>query len=230
MNLHRISSGLASLTMGVFAIPAHAQLPPVAPVAPVVAPVAPQVIQWPGGYMVMDGSGLILRNSSPTGRSTNVITGTGNGFGNRIIVDGGASGVTILKNVRNGIGNELFLNPDDLLLDLDLWPGLKPIGPKPLPAAPAVIPPADANPAPPVVEPIPALPPPGPAEPNVAVPVAPPSYKGKANPFWTSKAFNDTYDCNLYWCPTTKLWFRYSGESDTYQPVANQPAPPTDVK
>jgi len=34
------------------------------------------------------------------------------------------------------------------------------------------------------------------------------------------------YDRNLYWCPTTKLWFRYSGEDDMYRPVPTQPAPP----
>jgi hypothetical protein len=34
-----------------------------------------------------------------------VVTGSGNGFGNKIVVDGGPGGVTIFKNARNGIGN-----------------------------------------------------------------------------------------------------------------------------
>ena len=57
---------------------------------------------------------------------------------------------------------------------------------------------------------------------------APPSYKGKASPFWTKKMFSDAYDCNLYWCPTTKLWFRYAADDDTYRPVPAQPAAPTE--
>jgi hypothetical protein len=159
--------------------------------------------------MIMNGSEVIVRSTSPGGSSTNLITGSGNGFGNRIVVDGGVGGTTIIKNARNGIGNHLILNPNDLVIDVDaIIAGVKPVIP--------VIPPAVAPPADPAVAPAP-------------VPVAPPSYKGKASPFWTKKAFSDDYDCNLYWCPTTKLWFRYTAEDDTYRPVATQPpAPPVE--
>jgi hypothetical protein len=53
-----------------------------------------------------------------------------------------------------------------------------------------------------------------------------PSYQGKAHPFWSQKVFSDTYDCNLYWCPKTKLWFRYVADDDAYRPVPDQPAAP----
>lgn len=46
-------------------------------------------------------------------RSTNIIRNSGNGFGNRIVIDngpGGGNGVTILDNVRNGIGNRVMIN------------------------------------------------------------------------------------------------------------------------
>lgn len=52
------------------------------------------------------------------GGNTTVITNSGNGAGNRIVVSGGG-GTTIVQNVRNGIGNRLILDPDELLIDLD---------------------------------------------------------------------------------------------------------------
>ena len=54
---------------------------------------------------------------TPVG-STTVITNSGNGLGNRIVVSG-TGGTAIVKNVRNGIGNRLILDPDELLIDLD---------------------------------------------------------------------------------------------------------------
>ena len=50
--------------------------------------------------------------------STTVITNSGNGVGNRVVVSG-TGGTTIVSNVRNGIGNRLILDPDELLIDLD---------------------------------------------------------------------------------------------------------------
>jgi len=230
MFIPSLRTGLAALVaVGGIASVANAQLPSAA-----VAPQTPQVVKWPGGYMVMNGSEVIVRNCGPAGSSTNVVTGSGNGFGNKVVVSGGAGGVTIVKNARNGIGNQLLTDPDDLLLDLDALLGnLKPVLPvvpqgQPNPAPPIpVIPQGEPNAqaAPPAVAPapVPVLPPP-------ADQAAPPSYKGKASPFWTQKTFSDAYDCNLYWSPASKLWFRYGSDDDTYRPVPTQPAPPADVK
>lgn len=220
MYVPSLRTGLAALAaLGGLATTAYAQLPPTAAV-----PQTPQVVKWPGGYVVMNGSEVIVRSTGPGGSSTNLVTGSGNGFGNKIVVSGGAGGTTIVQNARNGIGNQLITDPDDLLLDLDaLLGGAKPRCAKPaVPPIPQADPNAPAAVAPPAVAPapIPVLPP--------AAEV--PSYKGKASPFWTQKAFSDGYDCNLYWGPTAKLWFRYNSDDDTYRPVPTQPAPPADVK
>src|SRR5262249_58998890 len=124
-------------------------------------PQAPQVIKWPGGYMVMNGPEVIVRSTTPGGGSTNLITGSGNGVGNKSGVRGGTGGVTVVSGARNGIGNQLIVDPADLLIDLDaLLAGTKPAAPAFAPVAP----PAAA---------------------------APPSYKGKASPFWTKKMFSE---------------------------------------
>ncbi len=211
MTLHTIRTGLAALAaLGGLAAAASAQPVPATPATP-----EPQVIKWPGGYMIVNGRETIVRQSS-AGRSTNVITGSGNGVGNRIVVDGGPGGVTVVSGSRNGVGNKLVLNPDDLLLDLDEW--LKPC-PKPAPAVPMAAPKPAADPE--------ALP--LPARPEVADAPAQ-VYKGKASAFWAKKAFSDALDCNLYWCPATKLWFRYHADDDAYRPVPTQPAAPVDDK
>jgi hypothetical protein len=187
-----------------------------APAAPAFAP-RPQVVRWAGGYVVLNGPEVVVRQPGVAGRSTNVVTGSGNGFGNTIVVDNGpgGGGVTIVQNARNGVGNRLVVDPDDVFLDLDLLPAwvlapacLKPavlaapaVAPKPAPADPAINPPA--NPLP-VVE---------------AVPVI----KGKNTPFWTKKVWSDEHDCNLYWSPEHKAWFRYHKEDDAYRPVPGQP-------
>lgn len=206
-------------TLGGLATMATAQPPlpqPTLPQPQLQTP-APQVLQWPGGYLVMNGPEVIVRNTLPRAGATNLITGSGNGIGNRMIVSGGAGGVTVVQSARNGIGNSLILDPGDLLLDLDqVLPRMKPVGPKP------DVPPAATNPggAPPVATPA------GPPAPTN--PATPPSYAGKGNGFWSKKVFSESYDCNLYWCPTTKLWFRYIGDDDMYRPVPVQPPPPGD--
>lgn len=158
----------------------------------------PKVIRWNGGYVMTNGSETIVRQSGVRGRSTNVVAGSGNGWGNTIVVDGGAGGLTVVKNARNGVFNRLILNPDDLLVDLDddladlpAWV-VGGVRPKPAPAEPA----------------------------------APKLYRGKANPFWDRKAFSDAHDCNLYWSPVDKCWFRYGSDDDTYRPVADGPPAP----
>ena len=210
MTLHTIRTGLASVVaLGGFAAAASAQPVPGVPVEP-----EPQVIKWPGGYMVLNGKEMILRQNGG-GSSTNVISGAGNGVGNRIVVDGGpGGGVTVVSGSRIGVGNKLVVNPDDVLLDLDQW--LKPCR-KPAPAVPMAAPKPPADPV--IPEALPA-----PAAPEKAEPV----YKGKANAFWAKKEFSDALDCNLYWCPTTKLWFRYLAAEDAYRPVQNQPPAPAE--
>jgi hypothetical protein len=199
--------------------------------------------------MIMNGPEVIVRHAGvPEVRagSANIVTGSGNGFGNTIVVDGGRPGVTVVQNARNGIGNRLIVNPDDLLLDLDdLDLGVPlakpaPVGPaglpKPGPAAPAdpgvvppTIPPAVAPPAGPAVPPADPMIEPPPAPESPAVPVrttAAPSYKGKANPFWSKKVWSDAHDCNLYWSAADRAWFRYASEDDTYRPVVGGPDQP----
>ena len=139
MTLPPLRTGLAALAaLGGLAAAASAQ-PPAAPATPQ----APQVIKWPGGYMVMNGPEVIVRNTTPGGGSTNLITGSGNGVGNKIVVSGGTGGVTVVSGARNGIGNQLIVDPGDLLIDIDaLIAGAKPacakptVGPAPAPAAP----------------------------------------------------------------------------------------------
>lgn len=194
--------------------------------APLLAATQPQVVRWPGGYMIMNGPEVVVRhNRTSTGRSTNLVTGSGNGFGNTIVVDNGpgGGGVTVVKNARNGIGNRLIVGPDDLLLDLDLpaWT-LPAIRCKPAPVEPVVAPKLPA--ADPVPDQVPAAP--APVQPAAAVP----TYKGKANPFWEKKAWSDAHDCNLYWSPADKAWFRYHSEDDTYRPVPGGPETPVIVK
>ena len=64
MTLPSLRAGLAALAaLGGLAAAAHAQQP-----APAPAPQTSKVIQWPGGYLVMNGSEVIVRNSTP-GRS-----------------------------------------------------------------------------------------------------------------------------------------------------------------
>jgi hypothetical protein len=215
------------------------------PVPPPGGPAAcePKVIRWNGGYLLMNGPEVIVRQSRPfppppagegaggwglpRGRSANVITGSGNGYGNTVVVDGGPGGVTVVQNARNGVGNRLILNGDDILLDLDEdlpgWVrragGVHPPFPgKPAPADPVV--PPKGVPVEPAAPPAPGVHTPGSPE------AGPKVYPGKANPFWDRKAFSEAHDCNLYWSPADKLWFRYSSDDDTYRPVAGGPEPP----
>ena len=85
-----------------------------------------------------------------------------------------------------------------------LFPARKPL----VPVAPVpVVVPAD-----PVILP----PPPVAAPPGVE---ACPVYKGKANAFWTKKEWNEAHDCNVYWDPASKAWYRYHKDDDCYKQV-----------
>lgn len=195
----------AALAAGGLAATAHAQPP--APAAPAAAP---QVVRWPGGVMIQNGREVVVRQAGTPGRSTNVVTNSGNGFGNTIVV-GGGGGLTVVSGSRNGVGNRLVVDPTDLLLDLDLdFPDLK-LPPR---QAPAPVPPA-ANP-----EAVPVAPPPAEVRPE------PPLVRGRATEFWTARAFSDAHDCNLYWHPAARTWYRYHADDDTYRPAPNPPAPP----
>ena len=134
-----IRAGLAASAAAVALTVAHAQQP-----APLPAPVPPpKVIQWPGGFLKIDGNELILRNAVPGAGTTNIISGSGNGFGNKIVVGGGnGGGTTIIQNSRNGVGNKIVLDPADWVIDLDdLLAPARPLPaakPMPVPAAPPV--------------------------------------------------------------------------------------------
>jgi hypothetical protein len=183
MTLFTLPAGLCALAAAGGATALLAQAP------------APTVVRVPG-------TEVILRSSTPGGGSTTVVSNSGNGVGNRIVVSG-TPGLTVVTNARNGIGNRLLLDADDLLLDLDDRT-LFPKG--------AVKPPAVAVSKPAAVEGKPAT----------------PVYAGRATAFWTRKAFSDAHDCHLYWSPIDRLWFRYSPDEDQYRPVANPPAAPKD--
>jgi hypothetical protein len=174
---------------------------------------APQVVTWPGGSVTVNGPEVIVRQPGRTGRSTGVISGSGNGFGNTIVVDNGpGGGITVVQNSRNGVGNRLILGPDDELIELPRCT------PKPAPADPVVLP--KLPPADPVIEPPAAPVRPGDVPAPVAAAVI---YKGKANPFWTKKAFSEAHDGNLYGSQADNAWFRYHAEDDAYRPVAGGP-------
>lgn len=114
--------------------------PPAGPAAAV----APYVVRWPGGAVVVDplagrrptvtleGPAGVTRRPAADGRSTTVISGSGNGFGNRITVtNGGAGGTTVIRNARNGWGNRIVVDPEDDVLELPpvgvpAWPWTTP--------------------------------------------------------------------------------------------------------
>ena len=50
-----------------------------------------------------------------------------------------------------------------------------------------------------------------------------PCYKGKGCHFWTSYCWNDSYGCNLYWCPTEYCWFYWCQPYECYLPVEYVP-------
>ena len=64
MTAYSLRAGLAALAaMGGLASVASAQLPPANP------PATPKVVKWPGGYMILNGSEVIVRNNAPGGGS-----------------------------------------------------------------------------------------------------------------------------------------------------------------
>lgn len=188
------------------------------PVPPPGGPAAcePKVIRWAGGSVTVNGPEVVVRTAG-RGGSTNVISGSGNGRGNTVVVDGGRGGLTVVQNARNGVGNRLIVNDDDTLVDLDDDLADLPGWVRRAAGVPPVV---TGKPAP-QVQPVPNPPVPAPQ-----VQPVPPAYRGKTNPFWSRKAWSEAHDCNLYWGPADKLWFRYGSDDDTYRPVAGGPEPP----
>jgi hypothetical protein len=197
----------------------------------------PQVIRWPGGYMVMNGTEVVVRHAG-TGTSSTTLKGVANGFGNKVTVSNGpGGGTTVITNSRAGVGNTIVV--DDRVfgtprLDEQRRPAA-PAAQKPLPPEPKPLPPAAEKPTPekpaevekPVEKPAAEKPAEKPPEqPAVAPPpapvlkAAPTLYKGKGNTFWSKKEWSEANDCNVYWDPATKAWYRYHKDDDTYRPLA----------
>lgn len=187
---------LAMLTVGGAAAVAGAQQPAA----------GPQVVRWPGGYMVMNGPDVIVRQAGVPGTSSTTLRGVANGVGNKVVVSNGrAGGTTVVTNSRLGFGNSIVIDDDEWFSDL--------FGPKACPPKP---------PAPVVPQADPVLVPPQ-AVPVVPVAAEPPVYRGKANAFWSKKEWSEAHDCNLYWDPTAKAWYRYHSDDDAYRQLPPEP-------
>ena len=142
MDRKHLAHGLAALglTAGVTP-PAPAQQNP-----PQVKP-APQreVIRWPGGWMYLDAPGVIYRDSAPPpalgaaataparrAGSLTIVSNSGNGAGNRVGVDAGASGLTVLHNARNGFGNRVTVTPAGAVVAIPARAGARGVKPTPV--------------------------------------------------------------------------------------------------
>lgn len=44
-------------------------------------------------------------------------------------------------------------------------------------------------------------------------------YTGKDNRFYSQTTYSQEWQCTLYWCPRTWLWYRYDRNSDSYLPL-----------
>lgn len=63
-----------------------------------------------------------------------------------------------------------------------------------------------------------------PEETVVELPAAkPPVRFAEDGAFWTKKQWSDAFDCNLYWSPADRSWYRYHREDESYRPVAGGP-------
>lgn len=224
MTMRFLRRGLAAvLAAGGVATLAAAQQPP---------QTNPQVIRWPGGHMVMNGTEVVVRHAG-TGYSSTTLKGVANGVGNKITVSNGpGGGTTVITNSRAGVGNTIVV--DDFVfgtprLDQQQKPpapaAQKPLPPEPKPLPPVAEKPAPEKPAPekPAEVEKPAEKPP--EQPAVAPPpapvvkAAPTVYKGKGNTFWSKKEWSEANDCNVYWDPATKAWYRYHKDDDAYRPL-----------
>jgi hypothetical protein len=108
---------------------------------------------------------LCAQTTSPRKGSTTIISNSGNGIGNTIIVSGADKASVKILNSRNGLGNQILVQGGKVI-DLNKL-----------------------------------------------------RYPGKNKRFWTKQKWDRELATNLYWCPTTNLWFRYHGADDSYRPA-----------
>jgi hypothetical protein len=105
-----VAAGLAALA-GL----ALAQDPP-APTGP--APVvAPAPVPRPPVVTVESPPEVVVRGRTP-GTNSTVVVGSGNGWGNSVVIDGTPGASTVVQNSRNGFGNRVVINGIDVLADL----------------------------------------------------------------------------------------------------------------
>lgn len=48
-------------------------------------------------------------------------------------------------------------------------------------------------------------------------------YRGKANGFWTQRAYSRQHQCQVYWDPVSWMWYTYHAQEDCYLPVGMKP-------
>ena len=116
-----VAAGLTALAGLALAqdLPAPAPVPtgPATVAAPApVPPTRPPVVTV-DGVPAPVGPDVVVRSRTP-GTSSNVIVGSGNGWGNAIVVDGTPGASTVIQNSRNGYGNRVVVNGIDVLADL----------------------------------------------------------------------------------------------------------------
>ena len=100
----------------------HQPVPPTPPMLerPAAEPAPPVVHhKWVDGEFYAKGSEWILRQRRSNPGTTNIITNSGNGWGNRIVVDSGvpSGSVTVIQNSRNGVGNRIVVDGIELRID-----------------------------------------------------------------------------------------------------------------
>jgi hypothetical protein len=169
--------------------------------------VAALVAALGGAATAQDGVKVIKTGD---GKNLNVISNSGNGQGNSIIVNGdGSGGTTIINGYPNGVGNKIIIDGKEVIDQ----PGV--IDPNwKMPADINQFIPANVRPW---------------MDPGVARPWLPEAntvpapgavvYKGKANPFYQFTVFSPEMNCQLYWDARTLRFFRYVEAEDSYRPV-----------
>ena len=95
--------------------------PPASPDQEPPHPAVPKVVhhKWADGEFWTNGSQWIVRQRRSDASSTNIISNSGNGWGNRIVVDSGTptGSVTVIHNSRNGIGNRIVVDGVELRIN-----------------------------------------------------------------------------------------------------------------
>ena len=136
------------------------------------------------------------------GKNVNIISNSGNGVGNQIVIEGDGSGsTTIINGYPNGVGNKIIINGQNILNQ----PGL--MDNRWIPNhVKQFMPPGFGNPL-------------LAGQTNVV-------YPGKENPFYEFAVFSPEMNGMLYWDTQTQTFFRYSALADCYLPINWLTAPP----